>query len=84
MIRYQSEGYFDDQIRLTNLEDFEYHEPMTSYERYRLRTWVYSGHDIDANPWGYVDSDGYQLNNLDSLRLSREEYEYKKEMNDYN
>ena len=63
----------DYQINLCALQKMEDVVPMTRKERYMLRQWVRSGHEIESNPWEYLDSDGWQLNYLQAYRL---EYGY--------
>lgn len=62
------------------LRDYEEYIPMTIPERNKLRNWVMSGHDIDDNPWGFVDSDGYSLSFLVALRMGLTDYEYLKRL----
>ena len=63
----------DYQFNLCALHEMEDVVPMTRSERYMLRNWVRSGHEIESNPWEYLDSDGWQLNYLQAYRL---EYGY--------
>lgn len=63
----------DYQINLCALHEMEDIVPMTRGERYQLRKWVRSGHEIESNPWEYTDSDGMPLNYLEAYRL---EYGY--------
>ena len=60
----------DYQINLQALEEMEAIVPMTVVERSALRKWVRQGHEIESNPWGYSDSDGYPLNYLQAFRLT--------------
>ena len=46
---------------------------MTLRERSCLRRWVRSGHELESNPWGLLDSDGMPLNYLQAYRI---EYGY--------
>ncbi len=59
----------DYQINLYALHEMEEVVPMTLHERNHLRSWVRSGHEIDSNPWNYLDSDGMPLNYLQAFRL---------------
>ena len=63
----------DYQINLCALHEMEDLVPMTRMERFHLRKWVRSGHEIESNPWQYLDSDGIPLNYLEAYRL---EYGY--------
>ena len=63
----------DHEIHLEELHEMEEIFPMTLPERDRLRRWVYAGHSVDENPWGYRDGNGYQLNYLDGLHHRYEE-----------
>lgn len=63
----------DYQVNLCALHEMEDVVPMTRRERFNLRKWVRSGHEIESNPWQYLDSDGWQLNYLEAYRL---EYGY--------
>lgn len=63
----------DYQINLLALDEMEDIVPMTRNERRCIRKWVRSGHEIESNPWNYMDSDGYPLNYLQAFRL---EYGY--------
>ncbi len=63
----------DQEIYLEELNEMEDLVPMTRPERNRLRRWVYSGHSVDENPWGYEGKDGYPLNYLDALHHRSEE-----------
>ena len=46
---------------------------MTLRERSCLRRRVRSGHELESNPWGLLDSDGMPLNYLQAYRI---EYGY--------
>ena len=70
----------DYQINLETLHEMEELVPMTLYERNSLRSWVHSGHDPEANPWGYFDADGELLNFIQAFRL---EHGYSKGPWDY-
>jgi len=59
----------DYQVNLYALHEMEEIVPMTLYERSRIRDWVKSGHELESNPWNYLDSDGYPLNFLQAYRL---------------
>ena len=61
------------EINLEELNEMEDLVPMTRPDRNRLRLWVYSGHSVDENPWGYRDERGYLLNYLDALHHRNEE-----------
>ena len=57
---------------LANLEEMHEMEediPMTRFERARLRSWVKDGHDIESNPWDYLNSDSSPMNYLKALRI---------------
>ena len=41
----------DYQFNLCALHEMEDVVPMTRSERYMLRNWVRSGHEIESNPW---------------------------------
>ena len=59
----------DYQVNLWTLHEMEEVVPMTLYERESIRKWVRSGHEVESNPWGFLDSDGYPLNYLQAFRL---------------
>ena len=59
----------DSQVNLWSLHEMEEVVPMTLYERKYIRRWVRSGHEIESNPWGYRDSDGYLMNYLQAYRM---------------
>ncbi|MCR5754945.1 MAG: hypothetical protein K6G30_09085 [Acetatifactor sp.] len=60
---------------LEMLRDFEDNVPMTRPERNALRRWVWGGHDINSNPWGYCCGDGWEMSYLEALRTDEEIYE---------
>ena len=58
----------------SNLSSFRAMEecvPMTIIERKATYDWVRNGHDLDSNPWGYLDETGAPCN---YLRAYRSEY----------
>lgn len=59
----------DYQINIWSLREMEEIVPMTLFERKCLRRWVRSGHDLESNPWDYLDSDGMPLNYLQAHRI---------------
>ena len=59
----------DYQVNLWALHEMEEVVPMTLYERKAIHKWVRSGHEIESNPWNYLDSDGMPLNFLQAYRL---------------
>ncbi|MFR0848614.1 MAG: hypothetical protein ACLSG9_12120 [Eubacterium sp.] len=59
----------DYQLNLLALEEMENLVPMTLHERTCIRKWVKSGHEIESNPWHYLDADGMPLNYLQAFRL---------------
>ena len=63
-------------IYLSKMEQEYQREVLRDYEENMLRNWVLSGHDIDDNPWGFVDSDGYSISFLVALRMGLTDYEY--------
>ena len=79
---YEKQSLIEQQIRLEALHELEEDIPMTLSERNKVRSWVHSGHDVESNPWGYTDGEGYQLNYLEALRMSLEEYEFMKLINE--
>lgn len=62
------------------LREFETTVSMTLPERNALRRWVREGHDVNTNPWGYCDDDGWEMNYLEAFRTDLVEYELMKEM----
>ena len=50
-------------------EDMDLYVPMTRVERTALRSWARKGYDVETNPWGYTDCDGWPLNYLQAYRL---------------
>ena len=63
----------DYQINVIAMHELEEFIPMTKRERKLFHKWVYSGHDPETNPWGYYDSNGYQMCYIEAFRL---EYGY--------
>ena len=59
----------DYQITMDNLRWIDDVVPMTRPERRSLHAWVIDGHDIDSNPWNYLDECGMQLPYLQAFRL---------------
>lgn len=59
----------DYKLNMQALYEMEELVPMTRSERYQLRRWVRSGHDIETNPWNSIDEYGYQMNYLRAYRL---------------
>ena len=57
------------QVNVWSLREMEEIIPMTLYERKCIRKWVRKGHEVESNPWGYLDSDGMPLNYLQAYRL---------------
>ena len=43
--------------------------PMTTLERKKVLYWVQYGHDLDSNPWGYYDREGFEMSYLHALRI---------------
>ncbi len=64
-----SKGSVDYKVNLESLHEMEEVIPMTSTERARLRKWVKDGHDIESNPWDYLNADGSKMNYLQCLRI---------------
>lgn len=59
----------DYEINLEALHEMEEFVPMTLNERNRLRGWVKAGHDIDSNPWHYLEDNGAEMNFLKAFRI---------------
>lgn len=59
----------DYQVNLETLHEMEELVPMTLRERRCIRKWVKKGHEVESNPWNYLDSDGLPLNYLQAFRL---------------
>lgn len=64
-----AKGTFDYAVNLESLREMEEVVPMTSYERARLRGWVKEGHDVESNPWDFLNADGTEMNYLQSFRI---------------
>ena len=64
-----AKGSIDYKVNLVSLHEMEEVVPMTSYERARLRNWVKDGHDVESNPWNYLNDDGSEMNYLQCLRI---------------
>ena len=62
-------GSSDFSLNLVALSEMEEIVPMTSFERAYIRAWVKSGHDLDSNPWNYLESDGVPMNYLKAYRI---------------
>jgi len=45
--------------------------PTTRIERLHLLHWVQLGHDVDTNPWGFLNADGSPMNFLHGYRIRR-------------
>ncbi len=58
----------DHAFDLAMLHEMEEMIPMTADERKNLRSWVYSGHNPEKNPWHYMDHDAWELNFLEAYR----------------
>lgn len=63
----------DYQVNVESFHEMEECVPMTKSERDAVRIWVKKGHELESNPWDYLDSDGLPLNFLQAYRL---EYGY--------
>ena len=59
----------DYEVNREILKEMEEVVPMTLSERHKLRIWVRNGHDVESNPWGYLDSDGCPMNYIQAYRL---------------
>ena len=59
----------DYELNLQALREMEDLVPMIRSERSALCRWNRSGHDVDANPWNYCDTDGIQMNYLRAFRI---------------
>lgn len=59
----------DYQFNKAELEEMEYHVPMTLRERTAIRSWVKRGHTVESNPWEYRDSSGELMNYLQAYRI---------------
>lgn len=59
----------DYQVNLETLHEMEEIVPMTLRERRCIRKWVKKGHEVESNPWNYLDADGLPLNYLQAFRL---------------
>lgn len=59
----------DYQVNLESLREMEDLVPMTLNERKAVRRWVRTGNDPETNPWKLLDSDGFQMNFVQALRL---------------
>ena len=59
----------DYDLNVFALEEMEQFVPMTLKERQAVRSWVSKGHELESNPWHYIDCDGYELNYLQAYRL---------------
>ena len=62
-MRYER-GSIDYGVNLEALHEMEEVVPMTSSERARLRSWVKDGHDVESNPWNFLNEDGSEMNFL--------------------
>ena len=67
-MRYER-GSIDYGVNLEALHEMEEVVPMTSSERARLRSWVKDGHDVESNPWNFLNEDGSEMNFLMCLRI---------------
>lgn len=62
-------GSIDYAVNVESLRKMEEVVPMTSYERSRLRNWVKDGHDVESNPWNFLNDDGSDMNYLKAFRI---------------
>ena len=62
-----SEAHSDHNIE--SFEDMDLYIPMTRVEQNALRSWARRGYDVETNPGGYTDCDGWPLNYLQAYRL---------------
>ena len=59
------------QCNIAVLNEIEELIPMTLRERRSLRRWVYTGHDPETNPWGYLEYEDMPMCFLKAYRLER-------------
>ena len=57
------------QLNKVALREMEEVVPMLPHERTAVRKWVRLGHEVESNPWGYYDADGFMLNYLQAFRI---------------
>lgn len=57
------------EVNMETLREMEEVVPMTRREVRALRSWAKRGYDVETNPWGYTDSEGYPLNYMEAYRL---------------
>lgn len=58
------------QLNKVALREMEEVVPMLPCERNAIRKWVRMGHEVESNPWGYYDADGFMLNYLQAFRIN--------------
>lgn len=58
------------QLNKVALREMEEVVPMMPCERNAIRKWVRMGHEVESNPWGYYDADGFMLNYLQAFRIN--------------
>ena len=58
------------QLNKEALREMEEVVPMLPCERNAIRKWVRMGHEVESNPWGYYDADGFMLNYLQAFRIN--------------
>lgn len=67
-MRYEKKS-LDYQLNMEAFHDMDDHVPMTKPERDALRSRAKKGYDIDTNPWGLTEPDGYPMNYLKAYRI---------------
>lgn len=49
----------DYEATIEAFDDMDLYVPMTRVERNALRSWARNGYDVETNPLGYTDCDGW-------------------------
>lgn len=57
---------------------------LSNRDRNNLMFWLYNGHDITSNPWGYCYENGWDMDYITALKLDEETYELMKRMAEEN
>ena len=56
-------------VNVETLREMEEVVPMTTIERRLIRGWVRNGHDVDSNPWHYLENSNTEMNYLKARRI---------------
>lgn len=72
-------SFLNEQLR--ECSDFN---TLSNRNRNNLMIWLYNGHDITSNLWGYCYKDGWDMDYITALKLDEGTYELMKRMAEEN